>query len=109
MKLLNVFIFAAVATITTAAQAQILSVTRDTSVGGKAVFDVEIAVCNNAYPSVVPNVTKLSDSSAQVTLKTFPGNCSSPTGTDRFLVDIDYELNQLGLDPLTTTIFVQLQ
>ncbi len=94
----------------TTAQARILDVARYLSDDDRdGIFTVLAEVCPDSFPTVNDHVSRLSHDSALVSLEVFPGWCEQPGETARFVLNVGYHLRQLGLDPQTTKIFIQMQ
>ena len=93
-------------------EAKVLSVSIEdipvTPSGTETALTVEIEACHDSYDTFTTKFSKLSDNAALVEVK--PVNiCAHPTETMKGIVDIDFDLQDLGLDPKTAKIFVQIR
>lgn len=92
------------------ANARILGVTKIAETDQKQLsYYVQIEICPNSYPTIEVTPTKLSDDSALIALNPYPGTCENPSLLGKFTVNISHQLEQLGLDPQTAKIFIQMQ
>jgi hypothetical protein len=81
----------------------------DTPSGKIQRFIVEIDSCRSGFPTVASAVTKIGDNAALLELVPFPGHCAKPDGVASLTVVVEDDLVDLGLDPDSAKIFVQLQ